>query len=69
MYLGGFAGRCKSQELIDILAPKADVIIVYKDCGGPMEYFRKVSQDRGIPLFIIENLGDLSEELCCIFSQ
>jgi len=70
MYLGGFLqGDAKSQELIDILAPKADVIIVYKDCGGPMEYFRKVSQDRGIPLFIIENLGDLSEELCCIFSQ
>ncbi len=70
MYLGGFLqGDAKSQELIEILAPRADVIIVYKDCGGPIDYFRRVSEERSIPIFTIENLGGLSEELSCIFSQ
>ena len=70
IYLGGFLqGDAKSQELIEVLAPKADFIIVYKDCGGPIEYFKRVAEEQGIPMVIIENLGNLSEELSCIFSQ
>ncbi len=70
MYLGGFLqGDTKSQELIEILAPHADVIIVYKDCGGPIEYFGRLGQEKGIPILIIQSLGSLAEELSCIFSQ
>lgn len=70
MYLGGFLqGDAKSQELVEILAPRADVIIVYKDCGGPIEYFRRIGQEKDIPVLIVQNLGNLAEELSCIFSR
>jgi hypothetical protein len=70
MYLGGFLqGDAKSQELIEILAPQADIIIVYKDCGGPLEYFRRVAEKNEIPILTIENLGNLATELSCMFSR
>ncbi len=70
MYLGSFLqGDAKSGELIEMLAPQADVIIIYKDCGGPIEYFRRIAQEKSIPMFTIENLGNLCEELSCIFSK
>ena len=70
MYLGGFLqGDAKSQLLLEILTPEADLMIVYKDCGGPMEYFRRIAEEKGIPLHVIENLGNLAAELSCIVSQ
>ena len=69
MYLGGFTQRdAKSQELVELVASNADVIIVYRDSGGPMDYFLKIAREEGVPLFLIDNLGNLCEELMLIFS-
>lgn len=69
MHLGGFTqGDAKSQELIELVAQYADVIIAYRDSRGPIEYFLDIAREREIPFFIIDNLGNLCDELTVIFS-
>lgn len=69
MYLGGFTqGDAKSQELVELVTPHADVIIIYRDSGGPINYFLKIAREKGIPVYWIDNLGNLCEELTLIFS-
>lgn len=68
LYLGGFVqGDVRSQELVELLTPIADVIIMYEDGGGPSDYFSRAAEEKGVPLFFIEDLGNLRGELKSIF--
>jgi len=69
VYLGGFMqGDARSQQLVELLAPHAQAMIIYKECRGALEYLRQIADEKDVPLFIIDDLGSLREELRCIFS-
>lgn len=69
MYLGGFIqGDANSQKLLDILTPHVDVIIVYRDSRGPLDYFTNLAEEQRIPLFFLADMGNLCEEVTLIFS-
>lgn len=70
IYLGGFiTGDSRSQQLIQVLAPNVDAIIIYNDNRGPIDYFLQIARAKNVPIFFIDSLGNLCEELASIFSR
>lgn len=70
VYLGGFTqGDPRSQELIQLLAPSADILIAFKGRSGPIAYFRRIAEERAVPFFILDDLSNLCEELDVVFSR
>ncbi|MGI6624850.1 MAG: DUF6305 family protein [Limnochordia bacterium] len=69
MYLGGFIqGDAKSQELIELVAPSADLIIIYRDSGGPIDYLVSVAREQQVPVYFIDSLKNICEELKVLIS-